>query len=175
MALASCLLLSNIAKAQGSDSSQLGVYGRLETFCGNGEIPRDIDSIPKFGCFYLSPGHSAIGTFSNHRVEVSVDVAGREMFDVDDILVANARKPQRTASGTNLPYVYARSVAGFSFCENATGPSCPSSITVLLRTGDKTVLFMVGECFPPTYHVCVDTQENWDYEVSHPNHLNSIR
>jgi hypothetical protein len=159
------LLLLAQVRAQDPAQSNLGVYGKTSTYCGAEAIPRNSPIIPEIGCFYLSPGHRATRTFSTHRVEVSVDSAGVEVFKVDGALVMEARD---TASGTKLPYVGASGAAGYRFCEGPTdrNTGCPATITIFSSDSDKTVLFIVSECLPPTYRVCVTTQENWNYEKS---------
>jgi len=84
------------------------------------------------------------GVFAGHSVVVAVDSDGMEVYSVDGTKTYEGR-----------------------FCNDATHVSCPSSLTVLDRNPDKSVSFMMSECFSPTYHVCVTTQENWDYEKSH--------
>jgi hypothetical protein len=157
------------ARAQDPAQSNLGVYGKTSAYCGPQAIPRNSPTIPEIGCFHLSPGHRATGTFSTHRVEVSVDSAGKEAFKVDGALVMEARD---TASGTKLPYVGVGGVAGYRFCEGPTDrdTGCPADITIFSRNSDKTVLFMVSECLPPEYHLCVSTQENWNYAKSQNLH-----
>jgi len=163
------VLLLAQARAQDPAQSNLGVYGKTSTYCGPQAIPRNSPTIPEIGCFYLSPGHRATGTLSTHRVEVSVDSAGKEAFKVDGALVMEARD---TASGTKLPYVGVGGVAGYRFCEGPTdrNTGCPADITIFSRNSDKTVLFMVSECLPPEYHLCVSTQENWNYAKSQNLH-----
>jgi hypothetical protein len=161
--LAICMMLLVEARAQ--DLSNLGVYGKTSSYCGRGAVPRDVSTIPLIGCFYLSAGHGAKGTLSKHRIDLSVDSAGNEVFKVDGTLITDTRD---TASLTNLPYVGAGGVAGYRICEGATDRNigCPTTITVFSRNPDKTVLFEVVECLPPGYRLCVSTQENWDYEKS---------
>lgn len=153
------------ASAQEALPSSLGVYGKLPSYCGTKEIARNVQSIPEIGCFYLSAGHGAVGTFASHRVEVSVDDAGIEVFKVDGASIVETRE---TASGTQLPYVGVGGTAGYRFCERPAdrNTGCPVSITVFSRNPDKTILFTVSECVPPEYRVCVSTQENWNYEKS---------
>jgi hypothetical protein len=154
------------AKAQ-SPPSRLGIYGSINAYCGRDPIPQNADIIPWIGCFLLLAGHSATGMFSNHHVDVAVDATGQEAFAVDGTLIADIDDPQRSKSGTNLPFVHAGGVAGYSFCkEDETSDPCPSKITVFSHNPDKSVLFMVLECFPPENHVCVTTQENWTYQNS---------
>ena len=139
--------------------SSLRKYGLPQTYCGTEAIPQDITTIPWIGCFTLSADHSATGTFSNHQVEVAVDANGEEVFTVDGTVITTIRFPQR-ASETNVPYVHVTS-SGYGFCDEAGAAFCPSSITVFSRNSDRSVLFMVAECLPPTYRVCVLTQQNW--------------
>jgi hypothetical protein len=115
------------------------------------------------GCFYLSAGHQALGTFATHLVEVAVDATGAEVFKVDGHVVVEMHG---TPTSTNLPFVKAGGVAGYSICKGEAGrySGCPSSITIFSRDPDKVVLFVVSECLPPKYSLCVTTQENWDYE-----------
>lgn len=152
-------------KAQGPADSPLGVYSKTSTYCGKEAIPQNPLTIPQVGCFHLSSRHTASGTFSTHRVEVSVDDTGNEVFKVDGTLVSDTRN---TASGTNLAYVGAGGVAGYRFCEGPAdrNTGCPARISIYSRDADKSVLFMVSECLAPQYHLCVLTQENWDYERS---------
>jgi hypothetical protein len=156
------------ARAQGSAPSSLGVYGKISEYCGANEIARNVQNIPAIGCFYLSAGHSAIGTFASHRVSVSVDDAGKEVFTVDGVLVVETHD---TASGTILAYIGIAGVAGYRICEGPTDnyTGCPTDITVYARNSDKTILFMVSECIAPKFYVCVSTQENWNYEKSRPH------
>lgn len=71
--------------------SRLGVYGKLSAYCGAKAIPRNLQTISEFGCFYLSTGHGATETFATHCVEVSVDNPGHELFKVDGALVVETR------------------------------------------------------------------------------------
>jgi hypothetical protein len=142
----------------------LGPYGRLDTYCGKGEIPKDPFSIPWIGCFYLSKGRLAIGDFLNHRVEVDVDTDGMEVFIVDNVTVATTRDPATHKLATNLPFVRVGGTEGYLICEEDNS-NC-ARIEVFARNADKSVLFMVTECLPPAYHICVTTQSNWDYEMS---------
>jgi hypothetical protein len=160
------LLFGHQAYALDSNSSPLGAYASTNTFCGNEAIPQNITAIPWIGCFSLSAGHTASETFSGHNVEVAVDAAGQEAFTVDGTLVTDIFGPHRPASGTNLPFVHECSGSGYSFCQAPTSASCSPCLTVFSRNPDKSVLFMVSECFPPTNHVCVSTQRNWDFEKS---------
>jgi hypothetical protein len=168
-ALILCLSVVVFARthAQQSADSHLGVYGKLSTYCGKQVIPRDPSAIPEFGCFYLSAGRGAKGTFATHRVEISVDGAGKEAFKVDGTLVVDTHD---TATWTNLPYVMAGGAAGYSICEGPTdrisGLGCPSTIEVWSRNPDKTILFLVSECLPPEYRQCVVSQAGWDYAKS---------
>ncbi len=167
IAIANALFLSQ-ASADETLPPNLGVYGKLSSYCGTKEIGRNIQTIPEIGCFYISVGHVAVGTVASHRVELSVDHTGNEIFKVDGALVVETHD---TASGTQLPYVGVGGVAGYRFCEGPTDRNtfCPVSITVFSRNSDKTILFMVSECLPPDYHACVTTKENWDYERSRRN------
>ena len=112
--------------------SRLGVYGKLSTYCGAKAIPRNLQTVPEFGCFYLSAGRGATGTLATHRVEVSVNNAGEEVFKVDGALVVETRD---TASGTQLPYVGVGGGAGYRFCESYTdrNTGCPASIEIYSR------------------------------------------
>jgi hypothetical protein len=152
------------AQVQEPDLSRLGVYGKTSTYCGAKAIPQNEPTIPQVGCFYLSAQHRATGRFATHRVEVSVDQAGMAVFEVDGTRIIDTHD---TATWTNLPYVSAGGVAGYSFCEGPTDrrSGCPSSITIFANRGNG-ILFVVSKCLPPSYHVCVTTQENWDYENS---------
>ena len=159
-----CLFAGRI-QSQESGGSPLGPYGKTSTFCGAGAIPRDQPGIPRIGCFYLSHGHQAAGTIATHLIELSVDDAGVESFKVDGRLVTDTRD---TATWTNLPYVSAAGVEGYLICEGPTDRNrgCPASVTVFSRDPDHSVLFVVSNCFPPEYRVCVSTQANLDYERS---------
>jgi hypothetical protein len=151
--------------AQQPTESHFGAYGKTSTYCGVEVVPRNQPTIPQVGCFYLSPGHRATGTVATHLVELSVDGAGMEAFKVDGQRITDTLD---TATRTNLPYVKAGGVAGYSICEGPTDKNsgCPSSITIFSRDPDRAVLFMVSQCLPPEYRVCVTTQANWDYEKS---------
>jgi hypothetical protein len=151
------------ANAQ-SPQSRLGAYGSINGYCGRDPIPQNADIIPWIGCFLLSAGHNATGMFSNHHVDLAVDATGQEVFAVDGTLIENVVGPQQSKSGTNLPFVHAG--MGYSFCKDEANDPCPSQIMTLSRNPDKSVLFMVVECFPPENHACVSTQENWTYENS---------
>lgn len=163
--IAKDLLLLDQAQAQQPGESHLGAYRRTSTYCGGAMIPRNQPTIPQVGCFYLSAGHRATGTVARHLIEVSVDDAGTEIFKVDGQRITDTRD---IASRTNLPFVKAGGVAGYSICEGPTdrNSGCPSSITIFSRGPDKSVLFVVAKCLPPEYHLCVTTQANWDYEKS---------
>lgn len=167
LSMAVATLHANNAHAQLPPLPALGAYGQLSTWCGRNPIPMNVTALPSIGCFELSPGHSAAGTFAGHQVDVSVDDKGREMFRADGTVVTEFYDhKKRPASFTNLPYVHTMGVAGYSICPDAGGLSCASNITVFSNNPDKTVLFFVSRCFPPDYRFCVNTQENWDYEVS---------
>jgi hypothetical protein len=157
------LLLWYPAKAQ-SPPSRLSAYGSINTYCGRDPVLQNADIIPWIGCFLLSAGHSATGMFSSHHVDLAVDATGQEIFAVDGTSIADIVGPQRSKSGTNLPFVHAG--MGHSFCKDEADGPCPSQIIALSRNPDKSVLFMVLECLPPENHVCVTTQENWTYENS---------
>jgi len=160
-----CDLFPNQAKAQEVNLSHLGAYGKTSTFCGEQPIKQNDPTIPWIGCFILTPGKKATGTFQSHKVETSVDSQGNEIFIVDGSLV---KEDRHTATWTNLPYVSEGGEAGYSFSTEATDRNSyhPSRITIFSRNPDKSILFMVSECLPPAYNVCVSTQENWDYEKS---------
>jgi hypothetical protein len=151
------------AEAQSLWSPPLSVYASPKTYCGDAGIPQNVAAIPWIGCFSLSAGHAATGTLSGQH---AVDANGDEDFTVNGTSVVYQRGPQRPASGTNLPLVHTMGVAGYSFCKDATDIRCPSSITVFSRNPDKSVLFMVAECLPPTHKMCVLTQQTWDYYMS---------
>jgi hypothetical protein len=144
----------------------LGRYGKLSTYCGVGQIPMNPSAIKRFGCFYLSPEHSTIGTFADHRVEAAVGANGREVFAVDGTLVQDVERRKQEASGTNLPFVYRGGVDGYRICHGASGDGCATDIMVFSRNSDKSVLFVVDECLPPSFNVCVQSQESWDYQMS---------
>jgi hypothetical protein len=154
-------------QAAAQSSSPLGPYASLKTFCGEAPIPQNIATIPWIGCLALSAGHSATGTFSNQHVEVAVDPGGQEIFTVNGTVVTEKTDPQTHVRGTNLAYVRVGGLAGYSICPDNAGPgNCPSSINIFSRNPDKSVLFMVSECFPPQYKACALTQSMWDYEKS---------
>jgi hypothetical protein len=161
------LFVEDRSEAQDPKSSPLGPYGVLNTYCGDERIPANGATILWIGCFSLSAGHSATGTFSNHQVEVAIDADGNEAFTVDGTTVKTTYDPQRHIRETNVPYVHVGGVAGYSICADVGPGRCPSSTNVFSRNTDKSVLFMVSECFPPQYRMCVLTQKNWDYEKSH--------
>jgi hypothetical protein len=154
------LFLCHQAAAQGTNAVPAGRYALL---CGDDPIPRDAPTIPWIGCFYLSAGHSATGTFANQKVEVSVDAAGMEIFKVNGTVVTTGRGSQPT----NVPYVRP-SGAGYWFCPDAVTDNCPSGIEIHSRDADKSVFFVVTECLPPQSreHVCVMKQKDWDYAKS---------
>jgi hypothetical protein len=158
-------ILQSQGKAQEAVQPNLGIYGETASYCGAGAVARNPVTIPNIGCFRLSPGHAAVGRFSTHRVEVSVNSQGHEIFSVNGAPVVETHE---TASGTQLPYVGVGGVAGYRFCEGPTdrNTGCPVSITIFSRDADRTALFMVSECLPPKYRLCVTTQANWDYEKS---------
>jgi hypothetical protein len=166
LAITGLLLLAKAkAQAQESAESPLGVYGKTSTYCGAEAIPQNPTTIPQIGCFYLSAGRGATGTFATHRVELSVNGEGKEVFKVDGTYITDNHE---TATWTNLPYVSVGGVAGYSICKEPTdrNSACPSRISIFSRNPDKTVLFMVTECLPPGYHLCVTTESNWEYEKS---------
>jgi hypothetical protein len=164
LAISSLLPLGQ-AKAGEPAKSPIGVYGKTSTYCGAEAIQRNPPTIPQIGCFYLSAGHGATGTFATHLVELSVDGAGKEIFKVDGTRITDTHD---TATWTNLAYVSAGGVSGYSICEGPTdrNSGCPSSLTIFSRDPDKAVLFLVSQCLPPDFRVCVTTQSNWDYEKS---------
>lgn len=156
------IVLSARASANAMDFSSDPMTGTLgSTYCRNHPIQHDNPSIPWIGCFYLSAGHHAEGTFSSHHVEAGVDPTGSEIFIVDGTVV----EAQTTESHTNLPFVRLDPV-GYEFCEDSTSTSCPTQIAVFSRDSDKSILFLVSECFRPKYQYCVTSQEEWDSEVS---------
>lgn len=128
------MLFLPCSRAQEPAETHLGAYGRASTYCGADAIPRNKPIIPQVGCFYLSAGHQALGTFATHLVEVAVDATGAEVFKVDGHVVVELR---RTPTLTNLPFVRAGGVAGYSICKGEAGRSsgCPSSITIFSRDG----------------------------------------
>jgi hypothetical protein len=155
------LIFAQQAMAQDTTAPHLGAYGVTSTYCGKGAVPQNSKNIPLIGCFQLSAGHDAIGEFSGHTVKVTVDGAGDEVFAVDGALIGEM------GGRPNLPFVRpAGGGAGYAICQNASSPSCPANITVFARNPDRSVLFVVAQCLPPTNHVCVTTQENWNYEKS---------
>jgi len=147
-------------------------YLSVKTFCGKDPIPQNIAAIPWIGCFSLSAGHSATGTFSNQHVDVAVDASGQEIFTVNGTVVVDKNDFAQHIRETNLPYVRLEGTAGYSICpDTATGSeNCPSSINIYSRNPDKSVIFMVSECVPPLYHACAMTQDGWDYQKSRPQH-----
>ena len=165
-ALAAAVMMNGLfpchqaAAAQSSDAVPPGPYALL---CGDGPIPRDAPTIPWIGCFYLSAGHSAAGTFANQKVEVSVDATGNEAFKVNGTVVATGHGGQPT----NVPTVRP-SGSGYWFCPDAASDQCPSGINIHSRGADKSVFFVVTECLPPQdrRHVCVMKQKDWDFEKS---------
>lgn len=164
--VAACLIPSLWrTEAHAADLSRLGPYGRISSFCGPGIIPRDEATFPFTGCFFLSSGHVATRILATHRITVSVDTAGHEVFAADGVTVMEDRG---TASGTNLAFVGISGEAGYRFCAGPTDRNirCPARVTVFSRSADKSILFMVSECLPPQYDVCVSTQNNWDHEKS---------
>src|SRR5271155_2414280 len=100
-------------------------YFSQKTYCPQDPIPRNVATIPWIGCFILSAGHNAAGTFSNQRVEVTVEATGREVFRVNGTVVTQSH------GQTNIPYVRVGGVAGYSICPNDAGSGpCPSSINI---------------------------------------------
>ena len=160
-------LPANNAHAQNPPLSALSPYGRLSTWCGRNPIPREVVTLPSIGCFVLSPAHSASGEIAGHRVEVGVDENGQDVFTADGTVVTAIYDPQQHPPRfSNLPYAHTMGGDGFAFCLGSTNLSCPSTIEVFSRNPDKTVLFIVSNCLPPDYRVCVNTQESWNYETS---------
>jgi hypothetical protein len=141
----------------------MGRYLSVKTYCGKDPIPQDVTTLPWVGCFSLSAGHKVAGTFSNQKVEVAVDTMGKEVFTVNGTVVTRTHDPLRT----NLSYVLVSGGDGYAICPD-TGPinPCPSSINVFSRNADKSVLFVVAQCLPPRFKVCVLNRENWDAEIS---------
>lgn len=159
------LLLVHRAEAQSSSSSPWNPQNAQNTFCGGETPPQGSATIPFAGCFVLSAGQSAAGVFASHNVVVSLNSYGQISYTVDSTLVSGS---QRTASGTNLPFVQDRSINGMSFCLGTTDDSsCPSNITIFSRKPDRSVIFLVAECFPPDYRSCVVSQKMWDMAHSH--------
>jgi hypothetical protein len=172
-ATAGVLLLMALAwirssQPQGANANPLGPYAEISTYCGRAGIADNVTTIPWVGCFRLHAGNSAEGTFAGKRLRIQVDASGAEHFSVNGLGIVNRiQKPGRTASGTNLPLVHAGGVGGYAFCRGGEPLNfCPSDIEVFTRAPDKSVVFTVAECLPPTYQVCVLTLENWRYEVS---------
>lgn len=167
--LAMSLLPNHGTEAQESTSSPLGAYGSMSTYCGKGSITENVVTIPWIGCFSLSAGHRASGVLSGQHVEIAVDSNGQEIFTVNGSVVTGTFGPNRTPSGTNLPFVRV-SGAGYSFCEDQTTAHCAIDVSIFSRDPDKSVHFMVAECFPPPGRLCVLNQKNWDYEKSRLPH-----
>ena len=141
--------------------SSMSEYGKLKNYCGTDVIPRDGTTIPSMGCFILSANRSASGTFSNHHVEVAVDASGEELFIVDGTVIERVILPPPTARGmTNVSYVRATGGAGYKLCDGVSTEACPVDISADTRYPDRSVLFMVFQCPPPTYRFCANTQEN---------------
>jgi hypothetical protein len=107
----------------------LGVYSNLNTYCGTGVIPVNPAEIPRFGCFYVLPGHSTAASFDGSRAAISVNAKGEETFTGDG-------KEQ---------------VPGYLVGHG--------HIAVLSRNEDKSVLFIVDQCAPPHYYQCASTKE----------------
>jgi tetratricopeptide (TPR) repeat protein len=147
------------------DVPALGPYGSIKTYCGEGPIPEDVATIPWIGCFALSADHRARGEFSDQEVEVEVDAKGAAIFTVNGTVVTTTADPNHVRQ-TNLPYVHPDGSGGYGICPEIGTGSCPSHIDVFSRNANKSVLFMVSECLPPQYRVCVLTRENWDFEKS---------
>lgn len=154
-------LFTQQTTAMDATPSPLGIYGATSTYCGKGPVQQNVKTLPLIGCIQLSAGHGASGEFSGHAVKVIVDGAGHEAFTIDGTLIGEM------GGRPSLPFVRpAGGGAGYAICQDASSPSCPANITVFSRNPDRSVLFVVAECLPPTNHVCVTTQENWDYEKS---------
>jgi hypothetical protein len=125
-------------RAEDFQFPELGRYGQLSTYCGQAPISVNASAIPQIGCFTLSSGHSAQGTFVGHQVNVSVDANGQEVFAVDGALVTEMFDRTKVPSHfTNLPFVHLQGVAGYGFCQVATDDACPTSINVFARRPDK--------------------------------------
>ncbi len=75
-------LLLSISKADDPGLEKLGPYDKLSSYYGSGLISKNLQNIPQIGCFYLTAGHVATGGFVTHRVELSVDATGNEVFCV---------------------------------------------------------------------------------------------
>jgi hypothetical protein len=152
--------LSRPAAAQDPVASPSNAYRGI---CGDEQILQNPATIPWIGCFYLSEGRSAAGTFLNQHVEIAVDSAGHEVFTVDGTVVTKAVDPQQT----NLPFVRV-GASGYVFCRNEPSDPCPTHIDVFSRNPDKSILFVVSECLPPRNreHICALSQKNWDFEKS---------
>jgi hypothetical protein len=163
-----CVMCFSIIQAQAQTpdviAPRLGPYGRLDSYCGKDDIPKNPFSIPWIGCFYLEKWRVSIGDFLNHRVEVDVDPDGKEVFIVDNVTVVTTRDPITHKPVTNLPFVRTASTPGYIICEEDNS-NCPARIEVFSRNPDKSVLFMVSECLPE-HRLCASTQANWDYIVA---------
>ena len=164
-------IASVVEPSLAQEPSPLGVYRAATTYCGLDPIRQDPAILPEIGCFVLSPGHVAKGTFSGHAVEVSVAPTGEETFNVDGTQIRSFFDQTKNPSVfTNLRFVRpAGGGSGYAVCLD-DGRNCPSSINVFSRNADKTVLFTVSECLPPAYLACAISRENWNYLKSHPGH-----
>jgi len=142
--------------------SRLGTYANLPNqICGQKGVAWDITTIPQIGCFALSSGKSATGTFLGITIVVSVGADGNEVITADGKPIPD--DPRQTPLKINNINVLG--AGGVSLCpesNRSVGTSgCVAGIEVISRNSDKSINYYVSQCFD-NGQWCVTNQENWD-------------
>jgi len=129
------------AKAQAIDppATALGVYANLPVkICGKRGVQHVAANLPSIGCFALAPGAHAAGTFEEHQFVVEVDAAGMERCRLDE------------------------KASQCDGCVVKGAVECSTTLTVLSRDADRTVVFYFARKIRDRAYVT--NQENWDFE-----------
>ena len=143
LALMMCGFLLGVAQiASGQESKGASAANgpspeRWEILCGSQGMLTDVTQIPSVGCFRLSPGHTATGTFTGHELTISVNADG-EACHVD---------------GTAF---------NCSGCVDASRDGCPAMLTVHSRDHDGFINFLLSRKSAEGGYVT--NPENLDFE-----------
>jgi hypothetical protein len=157
-------IISAYAEEKFNSPDSSNQYSRL--LCGEKGVAWDVATIPQIGCFALSPGKSATGTFLGTIIKVSVDANGKEVITADGKPAPDDSR--QSSLKVNNMYVKVGGVAGAMFCEDSNGVEgdCVASIDVMSNNPDKSVNFDVSKCLKGKEMVCAGNQEVWDYVKS---------
>jgi hypothetical protein len=137
----------------------LGAYSNFfQDLCGKQGVRWNPDELPSIGCFGLSSGKSASGTFSGLRFEIAVDSDSKELCKVNDTIIG----AKEAGTATSLPNVVG-SCPDLSFCDDGVRPpDCATILRLLARNSDGSIFFHISRRIGP--HAYVTNQENWDAE-----------